>query len=455
LSTSTTLDIRGFINERKISTYQWVLGVLCFFIAALDGMDVAIMGFVAPDIIKEFGATRPMFGVVMGAGPLGLLFGALVAGPLADYFGRRTVLLGAAVGMGIFCIWTGTTTDISSMTTLRIATGFFLGAAMPVTITLCSEYVPDNKRSFLIATMFTGFNLGSGVIGFIAAGLIPAFGWRSVLYFGGIMPLVLFVFLVFLLPESARFMVARGYAMDKIRKVMERVTGASLGMYDKFVVVEEKSSSKVPFKVILSAPYILRTLTLWATYFGGLVCIYLTTSWLPTMMKDAGMTIERAASITAMFQIAGTFSAILVGLAMDRWHPNRIIAATYFLAAVSLVSLGLAGLLSVWVVVLVSAVGFCLSGAQTGLNAFAPRCYPTVARSTGVGWMMGVGRLGSIFGSSIGGVLISGGWGSQGIFIALAVPACVAAIAIFLNGIVMERAHQAEQAVGGENPVKA
>jgi AAHS family 4-hydroxybenzoate transporter-like MFS transporter len=454
LSTSTTLDIRGFINQRKISSYQWILGILCFFIAALDGMDVAIMGFVAPDIIKEFGATRPMFGVVMGAGPLGLLFGALVAGPLADYFGRRTVLLGAAVGMGIFCILTGTTTDISSMTTLRIATGFFLGAAMPVTITLCSEYVPDNKRSFLIATMFTGFNLGSGVIGFIAAGLIPAFGWRSVLYFGGVVPLVLFVVLLFLLPESARFMVARGYAVDKIRKTMERVTGASLGMYDAFVSIEEKAGSKVPFKVIFSPTYVLRTVTLWATYFGGLVCIYLTTSWLPTMMKDAGMTIERAASITAMFQIAGTFSAILVGLAMDRWHPNRIVGGTYFLAAVCLIALGLAGLLSPWVILLVSAVGFCLSGAQTGLNAYAPRCYPTVARSTGVGWMMGVGRLGSIFGSSIGGVLISGGWGTQGIFIALAVPACVAGIAILLNGVVMERVHETEQAVGG-SPAKA
>lgn len=437
-----------------MAPYQWVLGVLCFFIAALDGMDVAIMGFVAPDIIKEFGVSRPAFGVVMGAGPLGLLFGALVAGPLADYFGRRTVLLGAAFFMGVFCIWTGTTTDIGSMTTLRIVTGFFLGAAMPVTITLCSEYVPDKNRSFLIATMFTGFNLGSGIIGFIAAGLIPAFGWRSVLYFGGIVPLVLFVILIFLLPESARYMVARGFAMDKIRKVMERVTTANLGAYDTFISIEEKATSKVPFKVILSSTYILRTLTLWATYFGGLVCIYLTTSWLPTMMKDAGMSIERAASITAMFQIAGTFSAILVGLAMDRWHPNRIIAATYFLAAVCLVALGLAGLLSVWVIVLVSAVGFCLSGAQTGLNAFAPRCYPTVARSTGVGWMMGVGRLGSIFGSSIGGVLISGGWGSQGIFIALAVPACVAAIAIFLNGIVMQSADEAAKAVA-ESPAKA
>jgi AAHS family 4-hydroxybenzoate transporter-like MFS transporter len=444
MTTSTTLDIRKFLNERKMSPYLWILGILCFFIATLDGMDVAIMGFVAPDIIKEFDVSRPTFGVVMGAGPLGLLFGALLAGPLADYIGRRAVLLGAVFLTGVFCLWTGITTDIGSMSTLRIVTGFFLGAAMPNTITLMSEYVPDRIRSILIATMFTGFNFGSGVIGFIAAGLIPKFGWRSVLYFGGIVPLVITVFLVFLLPESARYMVARKHAVGRIRAVMQRVTGADLSMYDTFVSVEEKASGKVPMQVILSGPYIVRTLTLWVTYFGGLVCIYLTTSWLPTMMKDAGMSIERAASITAMFQIAGTFSAILVGWAMDRWHPNRIIGATYFLAGFCLVSLGLGGLLSPWVVFLVAAVGFALSGAQTGLNAFAPRCYPTIARSTGVGWMMGVGRLGSIFGSSIGGVLITQGWGSQGIFVALAVPACVAGLAILLNGYAMGQAKAAE-----------
>lgn len=440
MSTSKTLDIKAFLNERPMSSYQWVMGILCFFIAALDGMDVAIMGFTAPEIIKEWGVSRPAFGVVMGAGPLGLLFGALFAGPLADYIGRRKVLLLAVFFTGVFCIWTGLTNDISSMSTLRIATGFFLGAAMPNTITLMSEYVPDKNRSFLIATMFTGFNLGSGVIGFIAAGLIPAFGWRSVLYFGGIVPLVLLPFLFFLLPESARYMVARGYSSDKIRKVMQQVSRTDLSQCEKFVLVEEAATSKIPFQVILSPAYILRTLTLWLTYFGGLVCIYLTTSWLPTMMKDAGMSIERAASITAMFQIAGTFSAILIGLAMDRWNPTRIVGATYFLAAICLVALGMAGLLSTWVVVLVAAVGFCLSGAQTGLNAYAPHCYPTVARSTGVGWMMAVGRLGSIFGSSIGGVLITQGWGTQGIFVALAVPACVAAAAIVANGVVMQNA---------------
>ena len=118
---------------------------------------------------------------------------------------------------------------------------------------------------------------------------------------------------------------------------------------------------------------------------------------------------------------------------MGRLNPNRVMAGAYLLGAVALVVMGFNGLMSESIVWLVMAVGFCLSGAQTGLNGFAPGCYPTVARATGVSWMLGVGRLGSILGSSIGGVLLSQGWGFDGIFMALAAPAVLAALAILWN----------------------
>jgi AAHS family 4-hydroxybenzoate transporter-like MFS transporter len=167
----------------------------------------------------------------------------------------------------------------------------------------------------------------------------------------------------------------------------------------------------------------------------GLMVIYLTTSWLPTMMRDAGMSVDRAANVTAMFQVGGTVGAILVGLMMDRFNPNRTIAAAYFLGGVALLLLGFGGLQSAWLAVIVAAVGFFMSGGQTGLNAFAPGCYPTLARATGVSWMLGVGRLGSIFGSSIGGVLLGLGWGFEGIFPILAVPAGIATAAILVNSL--------------------
>jgi AAHS family 4-hydroxybenzoate transporter-like MFS transporter len=235
-------------------------------------------------------------------------------------------------------------------------------------------------------------------------------------------------------------MVARGLSADKIRRVLSHVCRTDLDGWKVFVSHEAKVTAKQPVAVIFSQGYALRTVTLWLTYFMGLLVIYLTTGWLPTMMKDAGMTIDRAANVTAMFQIGGTVGAIVVGLAMDRWNPNRIMALTYFLGGVALIGLGSGGLLSSWIALLVAMVGFCLSGAQTGLNAFAPGCYPTIARATGVSWMLAVGRLGSILGSSIGGVLLSLGWGFGTIFSALAVPACIAALAIALNRISMKNA---------------
>jgi len=446
MDTVATLDIRSFINERRMSLRQWFLVALCLAIVAVDGMDVAIMGFVAPSVIGEWGISRPAFGLVMGAAPIGLALGALLAGSSADWFGRRKVLLASVLGFGVCTVATGYAGNPGQMAFLRLLTGLGLGAAMPNTTTLLTEYVPERSRSFIVATMFTGFNLGSALIGFVAASLIPHLGWRSVLLFGGGLPLALLPLLLAFLPESARFMAVRGFRAEKIGKVLGRMCGTTLDGYRAFVSKETAPATRQPLAVLFNPAYALRTFTLWVTYFMGLLVIYLTTSWLPTMIKDAGLPIERAAEITAMFQAAGTVGAIVVGFAMDRSSPSRIISLTYLLGAAALVVLGLSGVASAWIALLVGAVGFFLSGAQTGLNAYAPSCYPTVARATGVSWMLGIGRLGSILGSSIGGLLLSQGWGFGRIFMMLALPASLAAVAIALSRRTAARDRSSEQA---------
>lgn len=448
MSVSSTLEIRSFIDERRMSPQQWVLTVLCFLIVLTDGMDVAIMGFVAPPIISEWGISRAAFGAVMGAAPIGLAVGAILAGSSSDWFGRRRVLLGSVLSFGVFTLLTAFATNPTEMAILRFLTGLGLGAAMPNTTTLLSEYVPQRSKSFLLATMFTGFNFGSALIGFVAAWLLPTHGWQSVLHFGAALPLVLVPLLWWALPESARYMVVRGHSPDRIRTVLARISGAELTTTSHFVLREETVTVKQPIVVLFTPAFALRTFTLWLTYFMGLLVIYLTTSWLPTMMKDAGMTIDRAANVTAMFQLGGTIGAVLVGLAMDRFGANRTIGVAYFLGGGALIALGVGGLQSAWLAVVVAAVGFCMSGAQTGLNAFAPGCYPTLARATGVSWMLGVGRLGSILGSSIGGLLLGMGWGFEGIFSALAVPAVIAAAAIMVNRLSM-RTEEASATVLG------
>ncbi len=423
------IDIKAFIDDRPIAPFLWALVAMCFLIVVADGMDVAIMGFVTPAILQDWNISRPAFGFVISAAPFGLVIGALIAGPSSDRFGRRIVLTISVLLFGIFTVIAAWSSSPLEMALLRLLAGMGMGAAMPNATTLLSEYVPQRRRSLLVTIMFSGFSLGSAGIGFIAGTMIPHFGWRSVLLVGGITPLVLVPFLVTLLPESARYMALHGAPADKIARVLGRVTGYRFTGGESFVSPEPSLRTKRPIGVLFSDGYAATTIALWITCFMGLMVVYLLTGWLPTLMKDAGLTITAAANVTAMFQIGSMIGAILIGWSMDRRHPSRVIGAAYLAGAVFILGLAWAGALSGWLTILVFAAGFCF-GAQSGLNAFAPGCYPTVARATGVSWMLGMGRFGSIAGSLAGGALLGLGWSFGAVLGILAIPALCAAIAI-------------------------
>ncbi len=416
-----------------MSRYQWVLVLLCFLIVAADGIDVAIMGFLAPEIIQEWGITRGAFGLVMGAAPIGLVVGALCAGPLSDRVGRKRVLVCSVFVFGLLTLMTAYAHSIEEMVILRFLTGIGLGAAMPNTSTLVSEFVPEKNKSVLITMMFLGFAIGSASVGFIAAYLVPLYGWRSMLVVGGVIPLALTPFLIVVLPESVRFMLLKGHSKAKVVAVMQRIVKQPLPQSVEWYCTEPPVESKKPIKVLFSALYLRTTLGLWVTYFMGLLVIYLITSWLPTMMRDAGLGGQNAALVTALFQTGGIVGALLTGWIMDKTSPTRVIAVFYGFGAVCILILGLGGVLSSQLAFWVLAAGFFMNGAQTGLNAFAPACYPTAARATGVSWMQGMGRFGSIVGSSVGGALVGSGLGFVGIISALAIPAALAALSIGLG----------------------
>lgn len=432
MNTVHPLDVRAHINGRKVSPYQWLLLALCFLIVATDGMDVAIMGFLAPAITKEWGLSRAAFGVVMSAAPFGLALGALIVGPLSDRFGRKKLLIASVAWFGSFSLLCAFANDVYILSLLRFLTGLGLGAAMPNTTTLLSEYVPEKSRSTLLALMFTGFNLGSALVGFGAAAILPEHGWRTVLVIGGLIPLACLPLYLWLIPESVRFMVVKEYPAERIGRALRRVVGGDVPHNIAFTISEPQVFGSQPGKVLLSPAYRKITLSLWSTYFMGLLVIYLLSGWLPTLIKDAGLPIERAANITALFQLGGTVGALVVGFMMDRFAPNKMIAIAYAAGAVFILCLASGSVTSSLFAAYVLFAGFCMSGAQTGMNAYAPSCYPTVVRATGVSWMLGVGRFGSITGSFAGGMLLTMGWGFSYVIGILAIPAAIAALAIVM-----------------------
>lgn len=424
------IDIKAFIDERPITPFLWALVAMCALVVLADGMDMAIMGFVTPAILQDWNVSRLAFGFVISAAPLGLVIGGLIAGPLSDRFGRKRLLTASVLLFGILTVITVWSSSPQEMALLRLFAGTGMGAAMPNAATLLSEYVPARRRALLITIMFGGFTLGSAAIGFIASIMIPHFGWRSVLLVGGIAPLVLVPVLAAGLPESALFMAVHGAPAAKIAGVLGRVTGASFNGGETFVSFEPALHTRTPVGVLFSDGYAATTIALWITCFMSLMVVYLLTGWLPTLMKDAGLSITAAADVTAMFQAGATIGAVLIGWSMDRGNPSRVIGAAYLAGAIFIIAVAWVGALSGWLAILVFAAGFCASGAQTGLNAFVPGCYPTLARTTGVSWMLGMGRFGSIAGPLVGGALLGLGWSFGAILGLLAIPALAAAIAI-------------------------
>jgi len=433
-STPRTANVQTLINDNPFSAWQWVIFALCFVIVLLDGFDTAAIGFIAPSLIKEWGVTKPMLGPVLSAALFGLAAGALTAGPLADRFGRKVVLLVVVTLFGVACLASSFAADLSSLTALRFVTGLGLGAAMPNAVTLMSEYCPDTRRATLTNLMFCGFPLGAAFGGFLAAWMIPQWGWRSVLVLGGATPLVLAVLMLALLPESVRFLVVRRRPVEQIRRVLVRIAGATVETIDRFVLTEHRpvTNERGGLAQVLSQPYRVGSAMLWLAYFMGLVIFYALINWMPLLFKDAGLDPKTATLIAALFPLGG-IGAVAFGWLMDRFEGDRILALGYVLTAVGVWGIGqVVGNVGVLVVV-VFVAGALMNTSQSSLPALAAGFYPTNGRATGVAWMLGIGRFGGIAGSFLVAQLALLHMSFAGVFAVLAVPALVAAVALMVK----------------------
>ncbi|UIF90198.1 aromatic acid/H+ symport family MFS transporter [Cupriavidus sp. UYPR2.512] len=432
---SQPLNVTAFIDRQPLSAFQVSIVVLCFLIVAVDGFDTAAIGFIAPAIRAEWQLTPAQLAPLFGAGLGGLMVGAFLFGPLADRFGRKGVLVLSVLFFGAASLASAWSPDLWTLVLLRFLTGLGLGGAMPNAITLTSEFCPDKRRSFLVTTMFCGFTLGSAVGGLASAGLIDAFGWRSVLVAGGVMPLGLAALLLWLLPESVRYLVLAGKQRERIVATLQKIAPQA-DLRDATFVVGEQRSTSSPVRHLFRPELLRGTLLFWLTFFMSLLVIYLLSSWLPTLLRTTGHSLRTAALVTTMFQVGGTVGAIALGWLMDRINPHYVLASSYALAALGIAAVGSFASEPVAAGMAVFLAGFCISGSQVGANALSASFYPTDCRATGVSWANGVGRMGSVVGSVGGATMLSMGLGMPALFALIGVPALIAGLSMFSLGMV-------------------
>lgn len=432
---SRVLDVQGFLDEQPFSATQRIIFALCFVIVLLDGFDTAAIGYIAPSLITEWGVSRPALAPVLSAALFGLAAGAICSGPMADRFGRKIVLTTSVVVFGVASLLSATAGTLDHLVIWRFVTGLGLGAAMPNAVTLMSEFCAEKRRAVVVNAMFCGFPLGAAFGGFLAAWMIPLWGWRSVLLLGGITPLVLAVLLLALLPESARYMVMKKYPAERIRTVLRRIS-ASAENATTFVLLEKAppTGQASGARVVLSRSYAVGSVMLWLAYFMGLVIFYALVNWMPVLFGDAGLSPRNAALISALFPLGG-IGAVFFGWLMDRYNGNKIIATGFVLTSVSVALVGLVAGQVALLVATVFVAGVIMNTAQSSLPALAAAFYPTEGRATGVGWMLGLGRFGGIAGSFLVAELSRRHLSLASIFMVVAIPGLISAAALIIKQI--------------------
>lgn len=432
------INVSDWIDGKKLSGYQISVIVLCALVALLDGFDTAVISFVAPEIARVWNVDTTMFTPVFSMGLFGLMLGALIFGTLADRIGRKNVIIASTFIFGLFSILTVFSTGLTHLILFRVLTGLGLGGAMPNIIALTAEYSPKRLRTTMVTIMFIGVPAGSLIGGVITAGMISSLGWKSIFYLGGVLPVLLGFVLILALPESIRFNVIKGANPGKVIGVLRRIDHSEKLDENIKLVISEQKAEGFTVKHLFGENRTRNTLLLWVVFFMNLLVMYFLINWMPTVLQAAGFPIEKAIITSIMMQSGGILGGILASRIGDRGNLRKVLIGFFMLAAISVAAIGQAGNLALLMTTIFIA-GFSVIGSQSVINGLAASIYPTNIRSTGVGWALGIGRIGSIIGPLAGGTILSLKWGMGGMYLIGAIPAVFAAIAVLLMSISVRR----------------
>jgi AAHS family 4-hydroxybenzoate transporter-like MFS transporter len=433
-----TVDITRVIEEQKFGPLLFAIVAWSFAIMLTDGFDLTGISFAAPSLVHLWGVPKGAFGPVFSMGIFGIMIGSIAFGYLGDRIGRKNAMIIGAFLFGAFTLASVLATDLQTLTWIRFIAGIGIGGAVPVAMALNTEFAPKAWRATIVIVMFTGYTTGAAIGGFVAAWLIPAYGWQSVFFVGGIVPLLVAVALIFVLPESIRFLAVTGRNRPELARLIGLLAPATPVTPDTtFVISDEERKPRFALPMLFKHGRQWVTPLLWLTYIFNSMALFFLQSWLPLVLQGNGVTQSQAAVATGMFALGGTLAALAISRFVDRY-------GVLFVAILPLIGIpvviALGSVAGVTLVIAVSfLVGWCVSGTQAGLNGSAGTFYPTAIRANGVGTAIGVAKIGSITGPLLGGMLITRNLPLHDLFTYAAIPVVAALIGIIALGLAQRR----------------
>jgi AAHS family 4-hydroxybenzoate transporter-like MFS transporter len=414
------------LENQRIGGLQLRVAALCTLVQICDGYDLNSVAWAVPSLIKAWHLPPPMFTTAFLWSSIGILVGALSAGPIGDRFGRRPLLLASLTIFGIASLLSATADSIGMLSVWRLFTGIGIGGGFSGAAALSGDYAPHRLRATMIMATFTGAPLGGFVGGQIVALLLAHYEWPVIFILGGVFPLILVAALALWLPESPRFLARKQNLSPGHAALLRRLDIAPT--HAGAVDVAQGN----PVRMLFGEGYALQTVLLWIVYFCSLLNLFLFAYWMPTVLTMIGMSPPQAVFASSLRDFGAIFAVLYLGLAIDRIGPERTLALHYAVGAVFIAVIALVALPYGILLLMTFLAGATIIGSQTGANGTCGKLYPARMRTSGLGWALGIGRLGGIAAPVLGGYLLSLGLAPTHIFLSACLFALIAAAATAL-----------------------
>jgi AAHS family 4-hydroxybenzoate transporter-like MFS transporter len=422
----STQSFDKILDDSPISTTQITVVSISFILMILDGFDITSMSFVAQRISEQLHINETSLGLVFSVTLGGMMLGAIFIAPFADIIGRRKLLIYSVMVIGISMFLTGLVSNYWQLITVRTVTGLGVGSMLANLTALTSEYTPTKYKSFSVAIIAAGFPMGATIGGMVVAPLLPIYGWESVFISLGAATIFMTGVVYFIMPESLQYLYKSGSpeALEQTNFILKRMKHKTILT---FPILDRSILPKASVRSLLTPELGKKTLQLWVTFFFVFVSLYFLMSWLPKLVINAGLSESDGVFSAVALNGGGVIGTLLLGWFATNVGLTKLISI--FLGIASVIMLGF-GLIFEYVnlFVLLFILGFFLQGGFVGLYSTSAKLYPLEVRATGIGWALGLGRLGAVFGPYTGGMLIAYGANMSFNFIVFAFPLLVAGV---------------------------
>ena len=423
--------VSEIIDQRPMGRYQIWTMALCGMVIVLDGFDTQSIGFLAPSMAESLHIPIKNFGPIFAAALVGLMISSMLSGPIADRWGRKWPIVTSALIFGMFAMLTSRCATFEQLRACRFLTGLGLGGALSNSVALMSEYAPKRLLAVIVSIMFCGMPTGAVLATQVSAVMLPRWGWQSVFYAGGILPLTLALLLIVILPESVRYLEVSGANPRKISKILARIS-PELARAPISRSEHQDQRRKAPVINLFTEGRAAGTILLWIPFFMNLLMLYFVVFWLPALLRQTGKPVSAGATAIMLFSVGGIAGSFIEGNLMNRWGAFTVLLTEFLCTTLLIAALAFSNSFPLMMAI-TFVLGFVVQGAQGGLSAVAATFYPISIRSTGIGWCLGIGRIGSIVGPILGGVMLKLDWSPREILLAGSIPALCAAAATLLS----------------------